>query len=372
MFRILLLVSFLSSFLLAGAVPNTLTWTVAPTPTQFVGFNYAACFSSPLSPSPSNVTSSISSLGGLRIPYGGAVMVVSDFITTTDNSSVFVEGSPLPDARYYGGAVQLANGNLAYFGGLNGNGDPTSDIVWSQNNGTVWYGSYNMPWYQYQATTPWTPRFGFGWTVPPGTNTIILTGGGSYGGGSNTGPNTNDVWVSTDGLVGTDTFTAPSWYLANPAGPLSSHSEGVALASLYNTHTLVLAGGIDRAQVLGYTNDVYTSTNYGTSWTSLKQRSFPVRSQHSLLVDTDNVLYIVGGIGIQTVYRDAWLSVDVGQTWVPLTVYNPTPYLQNACNSLRYVYAPMGVVQKQVVSYAGKSASTGQYPGVYVANLTHV
>ncbi len=400
-FFYILLLLFVS--IVNAQVPYAVNWTTNQaiwTP-YYGGIWRPACSNTFLSPT--NIASLtnpslIISVGGLRLSNGYFGTATDLLVSRTNginpnsspsNPSSDITSLPVIDAsgHYNGGAAYLANGNFIVFGGVN-NGYNSNAVIWTHDLSTeyqevTYFGFIDYPWYQYQSVAPWSPRNGFGYTVIPNTNIVVLTGGN---GGMNT--NTNDVWINTDGAPGSDDFTPPVWILQNRAGPLPPDSEGVVLSAMYNPSvlnnnlgTLILSGGyymlpyIYQNGIRGMSNDVYISNDIGLTWTALLYRSFPERMYHSMIVDTDNIIYITGGQNTNSgnqILRDLWISKDTGISWTSLPVIHPLTSVWGNCIGMYYTYTPdnLSIASKSLYSWGGRNLNTGEYYGVYIGALS--
>ena len=156
----------------------------------------------------------------------------------------------------------------------------------------------------------------------------------------------------------------------NANAPFSAVVSAAAVG-LYD-HSIVLCGGQSNGS---YLNEVWLSEDVGRTWT-LQQSSAPwsARYAHSLAVDGDDIIYLVGGsAGSATpAPLDVWLSNTKGASWSPLqlstassSVSVPSSVLYG-CSFVRELQSA-GV--RQLVLYSGEDA-TGAAVGVIAANLS--
>jgi hypothetical protein len=157
----------------------------------------------------------------------------------------WVPVGPVP--RFSHSAVlDPATERMIVFGGVL---TPISNSSTSQNFNDVWRLNRNLKWTALQPTgTPPDPRNGHSAVYDPGSNSMIVFGGGL----GFTSPCTSDVWVLTDA---NDVGRMSSWVKLNPAG--SAPAPRLRHTAVYNpsSNTMVVYGGNDCG-----------STNFGDVW----------------------------------------------------------------------------------------------------------
>ena len=330
----------LSSLLSLSASQN-LTLSAATSP--FPNRTLQAC-AYDLSQSPPSSTASIYLLGG----YGNG-SVLSDLYSSSSPSSppsfTLINDSPSPaPSSAGGGAAFLLNGDLLWFGGEGGIAN--NDVWVSQTAGSSWT--------LITANAAWASRSAFAYTTLPTTNVVVIAGGRLA---STAAPafNASDVWTCQDGLGRTWTQQA--------AAPAFGALSASALVGLYD-HTLVLTGGVRNGSAVAET---WQSSDVGLTWQALPTPAFGARASHSITVDADDILYVIGGsgAGVSGTSLDVYASNTKGSAWTALSVASTGTGLLNACAFVRAV----GVGGKVLVLYGGQDAS-GKAQGVVVGSLS--
>ena len=131
---------------------------------------------------------------------------------------------------------------------------------------------------------------------------IVLMGGFDSGGFK------NDVWRSTNnGTTWTQVNASAGWtgrfYHSSVAMPDGS---------------IVLMGGMimDMSNVVSPFNDVWRSTDNGTTWTQVNASAgWSPRTGHSSVVMPDGSIVLMGGFDGTSEFNDVWRSTDNGTTW---------------------------------------------------------
>ncbi|GAB6285430.1 MAG: hypothetical protein STSR0009_16310 [Methanoregula sp.] len=142
----------------------------------------------------------------------------------------------------------------------------------------------------------------------------------------------NDVWRSTNnGTTWTQQTGNAGWSARN----------GLASVALPDG-SIVLMGGFD----LSYLRDVWRSTNNGTTWTQLTgSAEWPGRSRHSSEVMPDGSIILMGGGNESGLLNDVWRSTNNGLTWTRQT--------GNAGWSPRYSHASVVLPDGSLVIMGG-------------------
>jgi hypothetical protein len=80
-------------------------------------------------------------------------------------------------------------------------------------------------------------------------------------------------------------------------------------------------GGRTSASVTTYVNDVWRSTDKGTTWTQMNASAgWSPRTGHSSVVMTDSSIMLMGGVNnTGNCMNDVWQSKDSGATWTKIT-----------------------------------------------------
>jgi len=202
-------------------------------------------------------------------------------------------------ARRAHSSVVTQNGSIVLMGGEAGSGSTFKNDTWrSMDNGVTWT--------QVNASAMWSARAGHSCVVMP-DGSIVLMGGGL----ENNSFSRNDVWRSIDNGVIWAPVTAHAGWSARVGHSSVVMSDG----------SIILMGGGD-SMVGGVKNDVWRSTDNGTTWTQLTASAgWTARAGHSSVVMSDGSIILMGGGGFAggTVKNDTWRSTDNGVTWTQLT-----------------------------------------------------
>ena len=171
----------------------------------------------------------------------------------------------------------------------------------------VWFfgdEDYTAAWTEVNADPGWTNRFGQSSVVLP-DGSIVVTGG------TDGSTKLDDVWRSTDnGATWTQMAAHAGW------SPRSFHTT-VAMSD----GSIILMGGDDDTDGL-YLNDVWRSTDNGATWEEVTASApWPGRGVHSSVVLADDSIVVMGG---NTGFgggrlNDVWRSTDYGTTWTQMT-----------------------------------------------------
>ena len=173
----------------------------------------------------------------------------------------------------------------------------TNDIWRSSDRGVSWQNISS-------ANDRWTPRFDFQAVVLP--NNDILVMGGHLGSSL-----ANDIWRSSDG--------GRSWIQMTASATWSVRSSFQTL-NLGNGDLLVMGGYV---AFNNYRNDIWRSSDGGTSWNEIPVTSAIWSNRHgfqALALPNDRILvlggfvesgYIPGGFSV----NDIWLSTNNGTNW---------------------------------------------------------
>ena len=163
--------------------------------------------------------------------------------------------------------------------------------------------TYTQPWTEMNAKAGWSDRL---WhtsvAMPDGS--IVLMGGQADNQGIG-----NDVWRSTDyGRNWTQMTAYARW-----SGRVSHSSVATPDGSL------VVMGGQSSGTLM---NDVWRSTDNGATWTLMTPRAeWSPRYFHSSVVMPDGSIVLMGGIinNRGGNMNDVWRSTDNGTTWTLMT-----------------------------------------------------
>ena len=250
----------------------------------------------------------------------------------------------------WGGLAAItANGTFIIFGGRVGTSASTTSPVThvSYDKGQSWTvsGTNNTGPAKYE-----TPMLAI-----PQTNWLVIVGGYSV-----TGAQTNQVWLSQDGL-------GANWTLQTSTPTLATTSLGAAVALsdssfcnplLFSTPNSTLVFFLEFDD--GY---YYFSYDLGHTWSAPFEYPFATsvnddthRDWITAAADTDSNIYFAGGYTLTD--PRIWISVTKGQTWAPLT---QAAGFAGKATSLQFqytLYNCMGLtynprtLNKQLVMYA--------------------
>jgi hypothetical protein len=189
--------------------------------------------------------------------------------------------------------------------------------------------NYKEPWTQVNASAGWSARLGLSSVVLP-DGSIVITGGSGY---------TSDTWRSTD--------NGATWTLVNASSGWSgrvAHSS-VALPD----GSIVLMGGYG----VSMKNDVWRSTDKGATWTQVnKSAGWSPRYCHSSVVMPDGSIILMGGGDSNTIFwNDVWRSTDKGTTWTQMTPH--------AGWSARQTHSSVVLPDGSIVLMGGWTSSSG-------------
>ncbi|MDD5187099.1 MAG: NosD domain-containing protein, partial [Methanoregula sp.] len=173
-----------------------------------------------------------------------------------------------------------------------------TDASLNSPTGWAWFfgdETFTEPWTSVNASAGWTGRWHHTSVVTP-DGSIVLMGGMST-------QLMNDTWRSTD--------NGSTWVLVNASpgwAPRYGHSS-VALPD----GSIVLMGGY--AGVSNYKNDVWRSTDKGSTWTLMNaSAAWSVRRYFSSVAMPDGSILLTGG-DYGVLMNDTWRSTDKGATW---------------------------------------------------------
>ena len=220
--------------------------------------------------------------------YGDVWRSTNDGLTwTLTNSTTSGWGT-----RYAMTSVVLQNGDIILMGGY----------TTTYKNDTWKSTDKGISWTQQNASSGWSARLTPSAVVLP-DNSIVIMGG-------NTGTSTkNDTWRSTDGGV--------TWVQQNISAPFPARYSATAQV-LQNGDIVYMGGGNFGGPTVFY-NDVWKSADKGITWTRVNDSAgWSGRYGLSSVVMPDNSLIIMGGSLSNTglvLSNEVWRSSNGGSTW---------------------------------------------------------
>jgi PKD repeat protein len=173
-----------------------------------------------------------------------------------------------------------------------------SIVLMGGNSNDVWRSTdYGATWSLVNASAGWSARFGHTSVVMPDGSIVLM-------GGSSGTELLNDVWQSID--------DGTSWTLMNASAGWSErvHHRSVAMPD----GSIVLMGGLGNGAT--QLNDVWRSTNNGTTWMQVNSSPGWLAREHFTSVALpDGSIVLMGGLSWGELLNDVWQSTDDGATW---------------------------------------------------------
>jgi len=159
-------------------------------------------------------------------------------------------------------------------------------------------------------TAPWTQMTASaGWSARHAHTSVAMPDGSIVlmGGYDNIVGDKNDVWISTDKGTTWTQMTASAGWSARDSQTSVVMSDG----------SIVLMGG---GNSITYFNDVWRSTDNGATWTQMTASAgWSARGCHSSVVMPDGSIILMGGQDSSGYKNDVWKSTDKGATWTQIT-----------------------------------------------------
>lgn len=188
--------------------------------------------------------------------------------------------------------------------------------TWTRGNPTVTTGSGLFWGWRNEAFATCIPSSAGG-----GAQGTLVFGGGlghTFTGTSGTYVHQGDIWRSTDnGATWERTYTNMD---INVGWGVRRSVPLVVRATGSGTHELLLVGGAVGPQTI-FKNDVWVSTDAGTTWTERNAGApWTARWVHSVVVQpTSGNVFVMAGVGGGQALEDVWSSPDGGLTWTEVT-----------------------------------------------------
>jgi PKD repeat protein len=192
-------------------------------------------------------------------------------------------------------AVVTPDGSIVLMGGVNPALTADFNDTWRSTDG-------GATWTEVNEGARWPARTGQSSVAMPDGSIVLM-------GGSNGGIYSNDVWRLTDeGATWTEVNAGAGW-------PARTGQSSVAMPD----GSIVLMGGYGYAQP-NYMNDVWRSTDNGTTWTEVNASAgWPARDVASAVAMPDGSIVLMGGQNNSGYLNDVWRSTDDGATWTLIT-----------------------------------------------------
>ena len=231
----------------------------------------------------------------------------------------------------YGGAgAILANGVMVVYSGYDPSAGEVGVIMWSVDR----FRTINT------YASPFPSRDQLAFTTVPDSNTTVFCGG--YINGNPVG----ECWSATQPELGATAWTQLT------SGGASSNPPGNQTApfpagyqpwgdELLNAGLVSFHDSVNSLLLCDY-GGCYVSRTLGASWTDLIPAPWASRSAVGLVVDLDDIVYLVGGLsqtsnlGAVLLPSDVWTSTDYGRTWSRIGVVS-TAVNAFSCVLLDYV-----------------------------------
>ena len=194
---------------------------------------------------------------------------------------------------YYHSSVALSDDSIILMGGY------TNNVYHSIDKG--------VSWHQHTTGTPWWSSRHAHCSVRLSDGSVVLMAGGQddpVGG--------KEVWHSLDaGETWHQHITGTPWWSARlkPA------------CVVMPDDSIILMGGCLNDVPYTYLNDVWRSTDAGTSWTQQTATAgWSARQGHSCVVLSDGSIILMGGIdSFANGLHDVWISTNHGVSWTRQT-----------------------------------------------------
>ena len=190
---------------------------------------------------------------------------------------------------------------MLLFGGCNGPYQRFNDVYGSKDGGRTW---------NVQTTSAkWYTRCCHAAVELSNGTVLVLGGHDMVDAPSGPGGYRNDVWASDD--------LGATWRLVVEHAEWSPR-DALAVVRLEDDSLLLLGGHDGASDASQWHADVWHSTDGGRSW-KLKTNAaeFTPRSAHAVAV-VDGVIYTMGGWSVNGLLNDVWKSSDQGSTWTSL------------------------------------------------------
>ncbi len=191
-------------------------------------------------------------------------------------------------ARYFSASVAMPDGMIVLMGGRDDSGTLKNDVWQSADNGNTWT--------LVNANAAWSGRSVHTAVAMPDGSIILM------GGWDDTSA-LNDIWRSAD--------NGATWTLVN-ADPKWPARQAPVAVTMPDGSILLMGGYADNDN---YLNDLWRSTDDGTTWTLVNANAgWPARSHQSGVAMPDGSIVLMGGQDGNSSYNDTWRLQPAGST----------------------------------------------------------
>ena len=177
------------------------------------------------------------------------------------------------------------------------------------NKNDVWRSiNEGLTWTLVNASAGWSGRYEYT-SVVTADGSIVIMGGAEETSGSPNELFKNDVWRSTDNGTTWTQMTASAEWL-----PRGYHTSVVM-----PDDSIILIGGATSNSASGLKNDTWRSTDYGATWTQMTPSAgwAPKLWQRAVAIPDGSIIF-VGSAGHS--YNDVWRSIDNGTSWTLMNI----------------------------------------------------
>jgi PKD repeat protein len=191
-------------------------------------------------------------------------------------------------------SVVLSDGSILLMGGMDSSWQYKRDVWRSTDKGSSWV--------EVTSNAPWFERAGHSSVVLP-DGSIVLMGGRSN-------VPVNDTWRSTD--------NGATWTSMSVRGDWQARDGQSSI--VLPDGSIILMGGF------GVEGDVWRSSDYGATWTLVTANpEWTRRAIHGSVVLPDGSILLIGGFDQTENHEknDIWRSTDNGTTWTCITTDAP-------------------------------------------------
>ena len=176
------------------------------------------------------------------------------------------------EGRWRYTSVAMPDGSIVLTGG--DAGDELSDLLYNDTWRSIDGGGN---WTCMNASSGWAERFGHTSVAMPDGSIVLM------GGEGDDSDRQNDVWRSTDG--------GAHWTCMNASSGWAARYDHTSVAM--PDGSIVLIGGWNLYD--GQSNDVWRSTDNGTTWTQLPNAGWSPRQSHTSVAMPDGSIVLMGG-----------------------------------------------------------------------------